>query len=184
MSGSVNPLSPAGRSGQVALLVIDVQQGLFQKPTPIYQAAELLQTITALVARARQRRAPVIYVQHSDQKNLLPGSPAWQLHPQLQPLPPDYLIHKQHGNAFEATDLHAILQSVNVTCLVVAGLVTQGCIRATCLGALQLGYRVILAADGHSTYSRPAAQLIAEWNQKLSALQVELQPAAQVEFGG
>jgi nicotinamidase-related amidase len=38
----------------MALLVIDVQQGLFKKKTPIYKADELLQNIISLVDRAHQ----------------------------------------------------------------------------------------------------------------------------------
>ena len=66
--------------------------------------------------------------------------------------------------------------------MVVTGLVTQGCVRATCLGAKKLGYKVILVSDGHSTYHKQAAHLIAEWNQKLSAGTVELQEAREIEF--
>jgi nicotinamidase-related amidase len=69
----------------IALLVIDVQQGLFEKSTPIYKADELLENITTLVDRAHLGGAPVIYVQHSAAKHLVKGSAEWQLHPQLNP---------------------------------------------------------------------------------------------------
>ncbi len=166
----------------VALLVIDVQRGLFEKSTPIYKAEQLLQNITSLVDRAHRRGAPVFYVQHSDLRALAKGSPDWQLHPRLQPLATDYVIHKQHGNAFEDTALEQTLKSGNITTLVITGLVTHGCVRATCMGARQLGYKVILVEDGHSNYSKQAAKLIEEWNLKLGAQQVELKPTSEVEF--
>lgn len=168
--------------GNVALLVIDVQQGLFGKSTPIYKAEELLQNITLLIDRAHRNNIPVFYIQHSDLRTLVKGSSDWQLHPRLQPLATDCIIHKQHGNAFEETALEEVLQSRNVTSLVITGLVTHGCVRATCLGALQLGYRVILAEDGHSSFSKEAAKLIEEWNQKLSAMEAELKPASEIDF--
>lgn len=165
-----------------ALLVIDVQQELFKKSTPLYRAAELLRNINLLVEHAHEAGAPVVYVQHSAAKHLVKESPDWQLHPDLHPLHSDILVHKEHGNAFEATPLHEILRAKRVQGVVICGLVTHGCVRATCLGALELGYRVILAKDAHSSYSKEAARLIEEWNEKLSALTVELKLATEIEF--
>ena len=146
----------------LALLVIDVQQGLFKKSIPIYKADELLENITTLVDRAHLSGVPVVYVQHSDARALVKGSVEWQLHEQLHPLHTDTIIHKQHGNAFEDTPLGEILRARNVTTVVVTGLVTHGCVKATCLGARELGYNVILVQDGHSSFSKGAARLIEE----------------------
>lgn len=182
MEGANMDQAEAAEKRRVALLVIDVQQGLFEKSTPIYKAEELLQKINALVGRAHQSGVPVFYIQHSDQKTLVKGSPNWQLHPRLQPQANDYLIHKQHGNAFEDTNLDEVLRSMNRNHLVISGLVTHGCVRATCRGAQELDYQVILVEDGHSNYSKQAPHLIEEWNQKLSAENIELLPAQEVEF--
>ncbi len=167
---------------KTALLVIDVQKGLFNKSTPIYQDKALLENINNLVDRAHQAGAPVFYVQHSDQKALVKGSKDWQLHPQLRPVEGDSFIHKQHGNAFEGTNLDQELKSRNVGQVVVTGLFTHGCVRATCLGGIELGYRIVLAEDGHSSYSKKAAQLIEVWNQKLSEACVELVSTLKIEF--
>jgi nicotinamidase-related amidase len=165
-----------------ALLVIDVQQGLFRKSTPIYKADELLENINLLVDRAHGAGAPVFYIQHSDNRTLVKGSQDWQLHRGLQPQRMDSIIHKQHGNAFEDTNLDTLLKSKNITHLVIAGLVTHGCVKATCLGARQLGYNVILVTDGHSSYSKDAGRLIEEWNQKLGAQNCELKAASEIAF--
>ena len=165
-----------------ALLVIDVQQGLFRKSTPIYKAEELLENINLLVARAHGEGIPVFYVQHSDNRTLVKGSQDWQLHPELHPQRIDSIIHKLHGNAFEDTNLDELLKSQNITDLVVTGLVTHGCVKATCLGARQLGYRVLLVKDGHSSYSKDAARLIEQWNQKLSSQSCNLRSTLQIEF--
>ena len=66
----------------------------------------------------------------------------------------------------------------------VTGLVTHGCVKATCLGALALGYAVTLAADGHSSYSKDAAPLIEEWNRKLGEAGATVATASQIAFGG
>jgi nicotinamidase-related amidase len=171
----------AGRPAS-ALLVIDVQAGLFEQSTPIYRQQELLAAINTLADRARQAGAPVVYVQHANDKRLALGSAGWQLHSQIRPQPADHLINKHHGNAFEDTGLADLLASLGVGRLVVTGLVTHGCVKATCLGALPLGYEVVLVQDGHSSYSKDAARLIQEWNGKLSQAGVQLKPATEVSF--
>ena len=177
------PTPPA--AGQAtALLVIDVQQGLFRKSTPIYRAEPLLDTLTTLIERARAAGVPVIYIQHASDKVLPFGSVDWQLHPRLQPGVDDLVVHKQqrssYGNAFEDTPLHAALVERGVSHVIVTGLVTHGCVKATCLGALALGYAVTLAADGHSSFSKDAAQLIEEWNRKLEAAGAQVLPAVRI----
>ncbi len=163
-----------------ALLVIDVQQGLFRKSTPIYRAEALLNTLAALITRAHAAGMPVVYIQHASDKVLPFGSADWQLHPRLQPAEGDLLVHKQHGNAFEDTLLHDALASRGIRRVIVTGLVTHGCVKATCLGALALGYAVVLAADGHSSYSKDAARLVEEWNHRLDAAGAQVMPAAQI----
>jgi len=167
-----------------ALLVIDVQQGLFRKSTPIYRAQALLDTLEGLIRRAREGGGPVVFIQHASDKVLPFGSEEWQLHPRLVPEPGDLLIHKQHGNAFEDTPLQAELEARGIRRVVVSGLVTHGCVRATCQGALALGYEVVLIADGHSSYSKDAARLLEEWNRKLAEAGAMVLPAAEVAMGG
>jgi nicotinamidase-related amidase len=174
---------PSPKTGKnTALLIIDVQRGLFRKSTPVYQAEQLLTNINLLADRARQAGSPVVFIQHAAERSLVEGSEDWQLHPQVQPVHGDLLVHKRQGNAFASTALEGELEAREVGTLIVTGLVTHGCVRATCAGGKELGYRVILVADGHSSYHRQAAQLIAEWNQKLSEGIVELRTAAEIDF--
>ena len=166
----------------MALVVIDVQKGLFEKSTPIYSADQLLENINRLIVTARQAGVPVIFVQHSNENTLVKGSDAWQLHPKIKPLESEEVIHKTHGNAFEATNLREVLVNWEVERLVVTGLVTHGCVKATCLGAIDEGYKVVLVRNGHSNYSKDAAQLIDKWNQALSEKGAELIDAQDVKF--
>jgi len=173
------------RAGQAtALLVIDVQQGLFRKSTPIFRAEPLLDTITRLVGRARAAGVLVVYVQHASDKVLPFGSADWQLHPRLHPGEGDLIVHKQHGNAFDDTSLHPELAARGVGRVIVTGLVTHGCVKATCEGALALGYAVVLAADGHSSYNKDAARLVEEWNRILGEAGARVMPAAQIGLAG
>jgi nicotinamidase-related amidase len=167
---------------EMALVVIDVQKGLFEKSTPIYGADQVLENINRLIAAARQAGVPVIFVQHSNENTLVKGSDDWQLHPKIKPLEGEEVIHKIHGNAFQATNLREVLENWKVGRLVVTGLVTHGCVRATCLGAIDEGYKVVLVRDGHSNYSKDAPQLIEKWNQVLSEKGAELIDAQDVKF--
>lgn len=175
-------VKPMPGDGKTALLVIDVQQGLFGKGTPIHRAEELLANIGMLVERAQGAGVPVVYIQHNDKLGLVKNSPEWRLHEHLRPTGADYIVHKQHPNAFEDTSLTDVLQRLGVSRLAVCGLVTHGCVRATCVGALKLGYNVTLAADAHSSYSSQAAELIETWNAKLAALGAAVKPAAEILF--
>jgi len=167
----------------VALLIIDVQRGLFERPNPIYRANDLLEHINTLAERAHHAGVPVIYIQHANKTTLAKGSEAWQLHPGLQPAAQDVVIHKRHGNAFQETDLEDELKLRDIRSVVVTGLVTHGCVKATCMGAKDLGYEVILVKDGHSNFNKQAAKLIDEWNRKLGDGVAELRLAEEIDFG-
>jgi nicotinamidase-related amidase len=166
-----------------ALLVIDVQVGLFEKSTPLYQAEKMLARWEGLIAAARQAGALVIFIQHSSDKVLPWGSRDWGLHSRLEVQPGDLLVHKTHGNAFEDTGLDAELSSRGITRLALCGLVTHGCVKATCQGALALGYTVTLASDAHSSYSKDAAAQIEKWNAELARAGASVVTADEIEFG-
>jgi nicotinamidase-related amidase len=168
-----------------ALIIIDVQKGLFEKATPVYNADTLIDNLCLLIDRAHQANAPVIFLQHANEKiRMAQGSDAWRLHPRLQPVETDRIIPKQHGSAFEETALAKELEILGVQRLVVTGLVTHGCVQATCQDAHKRGYQVILVKDGHSSYNKQAKELIEEWNQKLSQGIVELKEAREINYTG
>ena len=170
--------------GGTALLVIDVQQGLFQRSTPIHQADQVLANINALIGRARRANVPVIFIQHSGEDSLRYGSAEWQLHPAIQPLPGEPIIHKLEGNAFLGTSLGPELEKRQITSLTVCGLVTHGCVKATTLGALDAGYQVLLVSDAHSNFSKDAPKLVKKWNQILSQKGSRLAETKDVTFSG
>jgi len=165
-----------------ALLVIDVQMALFSRPTPIYKADDLMRNINSLVEKFQLSNALVVYIQHSNNKMLIKDSDDWQFHPDLNIKETDPIIHKIHGNAFKETNLKQTLESRVIEDIVITGLVTQGCVKATSLGGKELGYRVILIEDGHSSYSKEAPKIIEKWNLKLGKEQVELFLSDEIGF--
>jgi nicotinamidase-related amidase len=60
-----------------ALIVIDVQTGLFHRKTPIFKEQELLDNINSLENYARSINIPIIYIQHSNESTLVKGSDEW-----------------------------------------------------------------------------------------------------------
>jgi len=152
---------------KTALLVIDVQRALFTRPTPVYEDWQMLEKINGLVELAHLYNLTVIYVQHSNQSILKEGTDGWMLHPALRPIAGDLFIKKKHGNAFQNTTLQSIMESRGLENLIITGMVTQGCIRATSLGGLELGYKVYLVKGGHSNYDKDAPQIIETYEEEL-----------------
>jgi nicotinamidase-related amidase len=167
-------------SERTALLVIDVQRALFSRPTPIYKSDEFIQRLNALIASWRSSKGLIVFIQHSNNKKLKKNTEEWRFHPDLNVNDSDIVIHKLHGNAFKGTNLKEILDSKGIENIVITGLVTQGCVRATCIGGHELGYRVILVKDGHSNDRKTAKKIIEKWNQNLSKHHAELLLADEV----
>ncbi|MCD9875605.1 cysteine hydrolase family protein [Streptomyces guryensis] len=130
-----------------ALLVIDVQQGVVASA---HERDAVVATIAALVDKARAADVPVVWVQHSDE-GLKQGSDDWQYVSELPRRDAEPLVHKNHGDSFEGTDLEQVLAAAGVGHLVVTGAETDACIRSTIHGAFVRGYDVTLVADAHTT---------------------------------
>ncbi len=170
------------KTEKTALLVIDAQKGLFEKNTPIFCAEQFLENILELIKRAHLAETPVIFIQHEDPKYLVKGSNSWALHARLKPQPHDWFVEKSHGNAFKAADLDPLLKSLGVKRVVVAGLVTHGCVKSTCLGGLDVGFQVVLAGDAHSSYSKEAGEMIRKWNVLLAEKRVLVKDTCDITF--
>jgi nicotinamidase-related amidase len=130
-----------------ALLVIDVQNGVMNNA---YERDAVVANINALVAHARTKAVPVIWVQHSSDE-LIPGTEVWQYVPELVREESEPLVHKKYGDSFEGTDLEELLAERGVGRLVVSGAQTDACIRSTIHGGFARGYDVTLVGDAHTT---------------------------------
>jgi isochorismate hydrolase len=135
-----------------ALLVVDVQNGVVKEA---HERDAVLANIGLLVTRARQDRIPVIWIQHSDE-HLPRGTDRWQIVPELTPGTSEPLVEKNYGDAFENTNLEALLSDLGVGKLFVVGAQTDACIRSTIHGAFVRGYDVILVSDAHTTENQTA----------------------------
>ena len=159
-----------------ALLIIDVQLGMFQNDAPVHKGEDLLSTIGGLIARARAAEIPVIYIQHSGGHGhrLEPGTPGWPIHPAIAPDDGESVVHKQYPDSFRETNLQEELRARGIGRLVIAGIQTEYCVDTTCRRASSLGYDVTLVEDAHSTWGTDhlrASQIIDHHNQVLRPFQ-------------
>lgn len=75
------------------------------------------------------------------------GSDRVAVDDRIAPVDDERVILKKYASAFFGTDLETELTTHRVDTLVVAGVTTSGCIRATAVDSLQHGYRTIVPAD-------------------------------------
>lgn len=136
------------RSGaKTALLIVDMQNAVI---SDTWEETRTIKNAARAVDKARASGIPVIWIQHSDEE-LIHGSPDWDLVPELTPLPADTRLDKHFNSSFEETALEEILADLDVSHIVLAGALTNWCIRATAHAALDKGYDLTLIADAHTT---------------------------------
>ncbi len=75
------------------------------------------------------------------------GTEAVEVDGRIEPIDDERVILKKYASAFFGTDLSTELTTDRVDTLVVVGVTTSGCIRATAVDSLQHGYRTIVPAD-------------------------------------
>jgi isochorismate hydrolase len=175
-----------------ALLVIDVQNGVVAGAP---NRDGVIANINTLVDQARAQDVPVVWVQHSDDDDLKPGSENWEYVPELVREESEPLVHKIYGDSFEDTDLEARLAERGVGRLVVTGAQTDACVRSTLHGAFVRGYDVTLVGDAHTTEdltsygAPPPEQVIAHTNlywryQAAPGRRAGTVDTAEVDFSG
>jgi nicotinamidase-related amidase len=155
-----------GNRPSTALLVVDLQNDVVDGA---HERDAVLARVGELVDRARFERVPVVWVQHSDD-HIEMGSEGWRIVSKLAPSQDEPIIHKQYGDAFEATTLETVLAGLGVGRLVVTGAETDACVRSTLHGGLVRGYDTTLVSDAHTTTDQtewgapPPDQVIAHTN--------------------
>jgi nicotinamidase-related amidase len=172
-----------------ALLVIDVQRGLFSGRRRPFEADAVIARINSLTARGRAAGVPVIFIQHEH-----PGSPLefgaenWQLESHLDTSDGDAFVRKGTPDSFLRTNLGEVLVQKGIEQLVICGYATEFCVDTTTRRAAALGYSVILVADAHTTHDKPhasGAEIRAHHNATLPGLdsfgpRIEAKPTAEV----
>jgi len=75
------------------------------------------------------------------------GTDAVEVDDRVAPVGDERVVLKKYASAFFGTDLETELTTHRVDTLVLTGVTTSGCVRATAVDSLQHGYRTIVPAD-------------------------------------
>ncbi|WP_121118609.1 isochorismatase family protein [Croceibacterium ferulae] len=147
-----------------ALLLIDFVQGYFDPGCDLYAGVEdALASALRLRSAAKQAGVPVILTnvvldpsgldggrfleKSKPMRYFIRGNPmaAW---PQgLDPGEGDLVVSKQYASAFFGTSLAATLTALGADSVILTGLTTSGCVRASCVDAMQHGFRTLVVED-------------------------------------
>lgn len=170
-----------------ALLIIDMQQGLFRGPVFPCSADAVLANIRLLIANARHAQVPIFFARHvgPDDSPFSAQGPLTQLIPELDVKEQDVVFTKRYPSCFRDTELLRELNQRGIKQLVIAGMKTEFCVDTTSRAAPELGFRTVLISDAHTTMDNAhlsATDIIAHHNSTLAGPFVTLSTASGWNF--
>tara|TARA_Y100000590_G_C15738433_1_gene1019382 strand:- start:3991 stop:4629 length:639 start_codon:yes stop_codon:yes gene_type:complete len=147
-----------------ALILIDFVQAYFDSSSPLYASVdEALDSALRILEKARESKLKIIYTNVVYDKDLFNGGmfvkkvPALEMMQEggnmgkwprgIDPQPSELVISKQYPSAFFGTTLSSTLAAAAIDTLIITGLTTSGCIRATCIDTISYGFRPIIVRD-------------------------------------
>ena len=152
-----------GLGSAPALVVVDMCRGFIDPSSPLgFKCDELIQSNIILVNKFREMNLPVIFTTtiYRDISEasvfrfkipalniLKPGSEETSFLAELSPDSEDILIEKKFASSFFGTNLADDLRRMNVDSVVISGVTTSGCVRATALDSLQNNFLTTVAED-------------------------------------
>jgi len=153
-----------GLGSRQALLMIDFAQAYFVPDSPLFanrpevvdRAERLLQWARArglLVCHTRvEYRADgvdggVFFRKIPALKAFCVGNPLGEMVPRLAPRADEPVITKQYASAFFGTSLASLLHAQGVDCVLIAGMSTSGCVRASAVDAVQHGFIPVVVGE-------------------------------------
>jgi maleamate amidohydrolase len=154
---------PLGLGKRPALIVVDVVKGFTDPACPLGSEADFVVAANCTLMEAFHAQglpvvlSTVIY-RHADQATvfrhrlpdlnlLVPDSPWVEFDSRLPIIDSDIKLEKRHASCFHGTTLEETLKSDAVDSIVVTGLTTSGCVRATAVDGLQNNYRVVVPRE-------------------------------------
>jgi maleamate amidohydrolase len=152
-----------------ALLIVDFVKAYLLEGSPLYGGEGIraaLRGSIELLAAARSAGIPIFHTNlHYDKDGRNGGVffrkvPALRSfaegtqHPErgqfaegLEPLPGETVITKQYASAFFGTPLAGVLRAAGIDTLLIAGVSTSGCVRATGVDCIQHGFIPVIVRD-------------------------------------
>ena len=152
---------------QTALLVIDVQEEYFdiEGPASFPEAIERLDKLNALIDAFAAAGSSVVYVRHAhrptgvdlgrmgdfadadEEDSFIEGTPRVAFHEGLRLLEDKIVVSKTRYDAFQGTDLDAILRTLGITTVVISGYMTSFCCDSTARSAQSRDYETVFVID-------------------------------------
>lgn len=182
-----------GYGERSALILVDFVQAYFDKDCEMYAGVED-ELACALRIRDLAREAGikvlysnVVYQQDGSDggvfftkapvlKNFIAGNPMGNWPKGLQPADNEMVISKQYPSAFFGTTLASVLNEEGVDTLLITGLTTSGCVRATCVDAMCHGFIPIVVADAcGDRHAAPHEANLFDMNAKYADVVSEIQ---------
>jgi len=167
-----------------ALILVDFVQAYFEENSPLYAGVDdALASALRIRDAARNAGVPVIYTNVVYQKGGIDGGVFFRKVPALAafvegnplggwplgllPAEDELVISKQYPSAFFGTSLAATLTAIKVDTLIITGLTTSGCVRATCIDTVSSGFIPIVVEDAcGDRHEAPHAANLFDMNAK------------------
>ena len=145
-----------------ALFVIDMQQYFCNPSSHAYfkDSTKIIPNIYQLITLYRKLSLPVIFTRYALLRTESPGAMSrwWRdvlyednnlsnIIDALHPLPHEHVIRKTQYSAFFETDLDQMLKKLQVTNILITGVLTHLCCETTARDAFMRGYDVFFVAD-------------------------------------
>ena len=139
-----------------ALLIIDIQNDYFEGGRMILEGAEQASlNAKKILEEFRKKNLPVIHIRHVATRNdatfFLPGTEGSEIHKNVKPLENEKVIIKHFPNSFRETELQDYLRKLEITDLVICGMMTHMCIDATVRATKDFGFNCTLIGDACAT---------------------------------
>jgi nicotinamidase-related amidase len=138
-----------------AILVIDVQNGVFDNSSNVFERDIVLEKIIRIIDHARSCKSIIAFIQHEAPGIVEYGSNEWQLHPSLPQEQVDIRVRKSTPDAFHKTTLEEQLKEHKIENVIICGYSSDFCIDRTTFKAASSGYSVTLIEDAHTTHDKP-----------------------------
>ncbi|MBH0113331.1 isochorismatase family protein [Novosphingobium sp. YJ-S2-02] len=153
-----------GFGSRPALLLIDFCQAYFEPGNMLYsEVDDALASALRVRAAAREAGIPVIltnvvfhpsgfnggrfFEKAMPLKNFTQGNPMGAWGPGLEPFEDELVVSKQYPSAFFGTSLASTLTAAGCDSVILTGLTTSGCVRASCVDSMSHGFRTAVVAE-------------------------------------
>jgi len=147
-----------------ALILVDFVSAYFDIECPLFaNVNDVLLSAIRIRDKARETNVPIFYTNVSYDSVGRNGGVFFEKVPALEHFivgrdtagwprellidPGETIITKQYPSAFFGTDLVHQLNQNEIDTLIITGLTTSGCVRATCVDAISYGFRPIIVEE-------------------------------------